>query len=195
MSGYDEWQWVTEHPSTFEDDGRLTFVRDTTADAVFRAHGLDPARARPRKLIETWGPSGLPHDGRPCVRLATEGAWTAVIQPVRASADGAGRPSPLAALGPEVFSVALNTMGPGELSHFLDGRPRFVMGLGEPYDSRTGDLAERWAGPLRAAGFFTASRPPSPAAELVAALAMGSRELGFTLSAERCRGPLPTVYR
>jgi hypothetical protein len=79
VPGDDAWRWVVEHPSIFEDDGRLTFVRGADADAIFRAFDLDPAR--------------------------------------------------------------------------------------------------------------------EPAVELVAALAMGSRELGFTLTAERCRGPLPTVYR
>jgi len=72
---------------------------------------------------------------------------------------------------------------------------RFGMGLGEDHDSRGGALAERFAEPLRAAGFFGPSGPREPAVDLVAALAMGSRELGFALTAERCRGPLPTVYR
>lgn len=192
MSGDDAWRWVLEHPSIFEDDGRLTFVRDATADAIFRAFDLDPAEARPRTLTETWGRSGLPYDGRPCVQVASEGEWAAVLQPVRAGEDATARH---ADLGPEVFSVALNTMSRGELSYFLNGRMRFIMELGVAYDSRTGDLAERWAEPLHAAGFFSASAPRSPAAALVAALAMGSRELGFTLTAERCRGPLPTVYR
>lgn len=195
VPGDDAWWWVVEHPSIFEDDGRLTFVRGADADAIFRAFDLDPAEARPRTLLETWGTGGEAYDGHSCVRVAVEGEWAAVIEPVRATGDASARPSCLHTLGSEVFSVALTTMDAGELVYFRGGRMRFGMGLGEAYDSRGGELAERFAEPLRDAGFFGPSGPREPAVELVAALAMGSRELGFTLTAGRCRGPLPTVYR
>lgn len=195
MSGDDAWRWVVEHPAIFEDDGRLSFVRGADADAIFTTLGFDPARARPRTLTETWGPSGAPYDGRSCVRVAREGEWAAVIEPVRATGDAVDPLGPLSKAGFEVFSVALTTMDAGDLTYCRDGLLRFGMGLGEAYDSRTGELTDRFAEPLRAAGFFTGAGPRPPAVEIVAALAMGSRELGFHLSAERGRGPLPTIFR
>ncbi|WP_439379653.1 hypothetical protein [Amycolatopsis lexingtonensis] len=193
MDGEPEWAWVLRHPTVFEDDGRITFVRTTDVDAVVRAFGLDPALATPQRLEDCWAPSGAAHAGRRCLRVAASGAWTAAIEPVRASTlpDSAA-----AALSFEtdVVTATMNFMGQGWVSHLARGRLQFGLEAGQAYDGLAGEATTRFEQPLREAGLIDRETPRDSRTEFAAALTVLADEFGFGFTAEQLRGPLPTAF-
>lgn len=186
------WQWVLEHPALLQYDERLTFVRGAGADAVFRACGLDPARAEMRTLEECFGPSGETWDAPASVRVAECGDWVAVTQLGLHQDD-----RPLQGLPRECDVVVLeyHWMGPNFVHYSQRGRSTFFCMPGESYDTRVGEEPGRFDGALRAAGLLPPPGRADPRSAFVATLAVLAGELGFTLEPAVARGPLPTVFR
>ncbi|MEV6644397.1 hypothetical protein [Amycolatopsis sp. NPDC051371] len=193
VAGEPEWAWILQHPTIFEDDGRITFVRTTDVNAVFRAFDADPARAKPQSLTDSWAPSGAAYDGRPCLRVATSGTWTAAIEPVRASTLPNTAASALS-FKTDVVTATMNAMGQGWVSHIVGGRLQFGLEVGQAYDGLGGEATTRLEQPMREAGLIDRETPRDSRTEFVAALTVLAREFGFSFSAPQFRGPLPTVY-
>ena len=191
--GAADWAWILRHPTVFEDDGRITFVRGTDVEAIFEAFGVDATQATPQSLTDCWSPDGTAHDGRPCLRVATSGAWSAAIEPVRASTmpDAAG-----SALSHEtdVVVATMNFLGQGWVSHLARGRLQFGLEVGQAYDGLAGEATARLERPMRDAGLIDRETPRDSRTEFATALAVLAREFGFSFSAGQIRGPLPTVY-
>ncbi|MFI5591195.1 hypothetical protein ACIA5G_39515 [Amycolatopsis sp. NPDC051758] len=191
--GEPEWAWILQHPTVFEDDGRITFVRSADVAAIFDAFGLDAAQATPQSLTDCWSPDGAAYDGRTCLRVATSGDWSAAIEPVRASTMPDTGASTLS-FDNDVVVATMNLMGQGWISHIARGRLQFGLEVGQAYDGLAGEATARFERPMREAGLIDRETPRDARTEFTAALAVLAREFGFSFSAEQIRGPLPTVY-
>ncbi|GLY70346.1 hypothetical protein [Amycolatopsis taiwanensis] len=191
-TNYDDWTWVIEHPSVFDDDGRMSFIRGVTPDEVFAAYGVPVESVREMTLLESWGHESSAGAETACLRVAVSGDWVIVMEPIRA---GSLSTAPLDRLAVDHDFVTVNydEMGPNHAScQARDGRGAGFL-LGQSYHSLAGPSAERFDGLMREAGLLPVPTPYSILEEVVLALAMMAREFGFTLSPEVVRGPLPTA--
>lgn len=191
-AGQDDWAWVIEHPTVFDDDGRMSFIHGITPDDVFAAYGVPPAAVREMTLLESWGYDTSADAETACVRVALSGEWVVVMEPVRA---GSLPTEPLgrAAVNHDFVTVTCNEMGPNQVScHSPDGRSAVFL-LNQPYYSLAGPSREYFDRLMHEVGLLPVPTPYSTREEVVLALAMMSREFGFTLSPETVRGPLPTA--
>ncbi|MFD4192785.1 hypothetical protein [Amycolatopsis thermoflava] len=159
---------------------------------MFRACGLDPARAEMRTLEECLGPSGETRDALPCVRVAADGEWTAFLE-INLVDVPLSRPGAVLSRDGEAAVFEYRWMGPHEVTYFRRGEFTFSYSPGESYDTRAGREPERFDPELRAAGLFSPPLSGDPLAEFVGTLATLSRALGFTLTPEVARSALPTA--